>query len=141
MYVFLTELAPNGETTKRSLTMTFTSFVFFDLFNAYTCRHNTRPFYEVPFASNKAFLVAIGLSVIGQLLVVYFPPLQKVFRTEALTVGDLMYIVSLASSMITLDTIRKKFLPNLFTEIQQREYSPEKSSKVIEKGEKGVFMV
>lgn len=32
------------------------------------------------------FLVAVSLSIIGQMLVVYFPPLQHVFQTEALTV-------------------------------------------------------
>lgn len=31
------------------------------------------------------FLVAVTLSVIGQMLVIYFPPLQRVFQTEALT--------------------------------------------------------
>ena len=31
------------------------------------------------------FLVAVTLSVVGQMLVIYFPPLQRVFQTEALT--------------------------------------------------------
>lgn len=31
------------------------------------------------------FLVAVALSVIGQMLVIYFPPLQRVFQTEALS--------------------------------------------------------
>lgn len=31
------------------------------------------------------FIVAVSLSVIGQMLVIYFPPLQRVFQTEALT--------------------------------------------------------
>ena len=30
------------------------------------------------------FLAAVGGSLIGQLLVIYFPPLQRVFQTEAL---------------------------------------------------------
>jgi Ca2+-transporting ATPase len=30
------------------------------------------------------FVVAVGGSIVGQLLVVYFPPLQAVFQTEAL---------------------------------------------------------
>ncbi|KAF4525180.1 hypothetical protein B566_EDAN013414 [Ephemera danica] len=37
---------------------------------------------------NKVFLVAVTLSVIGQLLVIYFPPLQMVFQTEALTLAE-----------------------------------------------------
>lgn len=31
------------------------------------------------------FLVAVTLSVIGQMFVIYFPPLQRIFQTEALT--------------------------------------------------------
>lgn len=31
------------------------------------------------------FLVAVSLSVIGQMFVIYFPPLQRIFQTEALT--------------------------------------------------------
>jgi len=31
------------------------------------------------------FLIAVTLSVIGQMFVIYFPPLQKIFQTEALT--------------------------------------------------------
>jgi Ca2+-transporting ATPase len=35
--------------------------------------------------SNRMFLLAVTLSVVGQMLVIYFPPLQMVFQTEALT--------------------------------------------------------
>jgi len=31
------------------------------------------------------FLIAVSLSLVGQMLVIYFPPLQAVFQTEALT--------------------------------------------------------
>ena len=34
--------------------------------------------------SNRMLLGAIVGSIVGQLLVIYFPPLQKVFQTEAL---------------------------------------------------------
>ena len=30
------------------------------------------------------FLIAVGGSLVGQLLVIYFPPLQSIFQTEAL---------------------------------------------------------
>lgn len=44
---------------------------------------------------------------LGQLLVIYFPPLQATFHTEALSLGDLVYICSIASSVLILDEARK----------------------------------
>lgn len=76
MFVFLTELGDKEEPSKRDLTMTFTAFVAFDLFNALTCRHNHRPVYRLSWSSNKAFLVAVGLSIIGQLMVRTEPSLR-----------------------------------------------------------------
>lgn len=45
----------------------------------------------------------------GQLAVIYFKPLQEVFQTESLSPMDLFYIVLLSSSVLMLDTLRKKF--------------------------------
>lgn len=71
--------------TARDTTMTFTCFVFFDMWNALSCRSQTKSVFQIGLFSNKMFLVAVTLSVIGQLLVVFFPPLQSIFQTEALT--------------------------------------------------------
>ena len=106
----------DGEATKRDTTMTFTTFVLFDLFNALACRHNSRPVYELMWNSNTAFLAAVFLSIVGQLLVIYLEPLQKVFRTVSLSVNDIVFIVILSSTMLLLDTIRKKCFPAIFTE-------------------------
>lgn len=114
-FVFIVELE-DGEVSKRDTTMTFTTFVLFDLFNALSCRHNSRPVYELKWNSNSAFLVAVFLSLLGQLLVIYFEPLQNVFRTVALSANDLLFISCMASSMIVLDTIRKKCFASIFTE-------------------------
>lgn len=71
--------------TARDTTMTFTCFVFFDMWNALSCRSQTKSVFTIGLFSNKMFLLAVGLSVLGQLLVVYVPPLQSIFQTEALT--------------------------------------------------------
>lgn len=109
--VFSNELL-DGHITRRDTTMTFMTFVNCDLFNAYTCRSANVCFYELSFFGNSAFLWAILGSVFGQLLVIYFPPLQEVFQTEALSIGDLLYIVALSSSVLMLDTLRKKYYSN-----------------------------
>ncbi len=65
---------------------------------------------EIGFFTNRMFLYAVGGSIIGQMLVIYLPPLQAVFQTEALSVIDLLLLISIASSVFVLDEIRKLLL-------------------------------
>jgi Ca2+-transporting ATPase len=113
--VFSNEL-DDGHITRRDTTMTFMTFVNCDLMNAYVCRSSSKCFYEMSIFSNPTFLFAIGGSIIGQLLVIYFPPLQEVFQTEALTMHDMVYIIFLSSSVLWLDTLRKKFFASWFSD-------------------------
>lgn len=89
--------------------MTFMTFMNLDLFNAYACRSSELCFYELNLFSNPSFLWATGSSIVGQLLIIYFPPLQEIFQTEALPLIDLLKIIVLSSSILVLDTVRKKF--------------------------------
>jgi len=113
--VFSNEL-DDGAVNRRDTTMTFMVFVNCDLFNAYVCRSAEKCFYEMDLTGNPAFLWAVGGSFVGQLLVTYFPPLQEVFQTEALSPKDLAYILLLSSSMLWLDTLRKKFFGHWFND-------------------------
>uniref|UniRef100_A0A673B2S3 P-type Ca(2+) transporter n=1 Tax=Sphaeramia orbicularis TaxID=375764 RepID=A0A673B2S3_9TELE len=72
--------------TPRDTTMTFTCFVFFDMFNALSSRSQTRLVHEMGLCSNRTFCYAVLASIMGQLLVIYFPPLQSIFQTESLSI-------------------------------------------------------
>lgn len=67
----------------------------------------SKSLFTIGLFTNHMFIYAVGGSLIGQLLVIYFPPLQAVFQTEALTVGDLISLACLASSVLILDECRK----------------------------------
>lgn len=56
------------------------------------------------------FIYAVGGSLVGQMLVIYAPPLQAVFQTEALGLLDLLLLASIASSVFILDEVRKLLL-------------------------------
>lgn len=114
--VFQNELDHDNKISRRDTTMTFMTFVNCDMFNAYVCRSADKCFHEIGFFENPAFLWAIGGSLVGQFLLLYFPPLQEVFQTEALTHKDLLYIVLLSSSVLWFDTLRKKFFKNWFSD-------------------------
>ena len=113
--VFSAELAKDGTgegSTKHDTTMTFTVFVLFDMANALTCRSQTNLVgsAKLPVCANAAFGVAISACVLGQLLVVYCPPLQRVFGTEALSGRDVLVCAAVASSVLALDVARKLYV-------------------------------
>jgi len=110
LWVFKREMSDNG-ITPRDTTMTFTCFVFFDMFNALSCRSQEKSIFEIGFFTNKMFLFAVSASLVGQMLVIYFPPLQAVFQTEALTLGDIVGLVALTSSVFIVSEC-KKFIEN-----------------------------
>ncbi len=101
------EMMVDGQMTARDTTMTFTCFVFFDMFNALSSRSQERLIYEVGFFSNRMFVVAVALSIVGQLAVIYFPPLQYVFQTESLSFGDLVLLTALSSTVFIVCETKK----------------------------------
>lgn len=52
--------------------------------NGRSCRSQHKSILEIGWSSNKAFLFSVGGALAGQFAVIYFPPLQRVFQTEAL---------------------------------------------------------
>ncbi|EFW99714.1 p-type calcium ATPase [Grosmannia clavigera kw1407] len=107
--VYRHEMLEDGLVTRRDTTMTFTCFVLFDMFNALTCRSESKSVLrgEVGLFSNGLFNWAVSLSLVGQLLVIYFPWLQEVFQTEALYLSDLLKLAVLCSTVFWADEFRK----------------------------------
>lgn len=104
MFVYVCEMGDS--ITRRDTTMTFTCFVLFDMFNALACRSSTKSVFELGF-SNKMFNYAVGGSLLGQLCAIYVPFFQEIFQTEALSLGDLFYLILISSTVWIADEIRK----------------------------------
>ncbi|KAH7274094.1 hypothetical protein B0J15DRAFT_385734 [Fusarium solani] len=102
MLIYRREMVADGQVTRRDTTMTFTCFVFFDMFNALSCRSESKSVLrgEVGLFSNNLFNWAVSLSIAGQLLVIYFPWLQETFQTEALGFFDLVRLFILCSTVL-----------------------------------------
>ncbi|KAI8504450.1 ATPase, P-type (transporting), HAD super, sub IC [Branchiostoma belcheri] len=113
LWVFHREMMDNI-ITPRDTTMTFTCFVFFDMFNALSSRSQTKSIFKIGLFTNRVFLYAVGGSIIGQLLVIYFPPLQRVFQTEALRFEDIVLLVALTSTVFIASEV-KKLIQNVQT--------------------------
>ena len=107
--VYIREMSLDSSVTARDTTMTFTCFVFFDMFNALNCRSEAKSVLrrELKITGNKMFNYAVGGSLMGQMAVVYVPFLQRIFQTEGLGVGDLGLLLGIASSVFWVDEGRK----------------------------------
>ncbi|CCH59840.1 hypothetical protein TBLA_0C00190 [Henningerozyma blattae CBS 6284] len=110
VYVFVKEMTEDGQVTARDTTMTFTCFVFFDMFNALACRHASKSILKIGFFTNKMFNYAVGLSLLGQMCAIYVPFFQRIFKTESLGLNDLLLLLIISSSVLIADELRKAWL-------------------------------
>ncbi|MBI3158331.1 MAG: cation-translocating P-type ATPase [Chloroflexi bacterium] len=79
-------------------TMAFTTLTLAQMGHALAIRSDRVSLFRQGLFSNKALLGAVALTFLLQLAVIYWPPLQSVFATGALPVGDLL--ISLAASAV-----------------------------------------
>jgi len=133
LFVYLQQLSARSgviELSKRGTTLTFTAFVFFSLFNALSCRSQSKSIFKIGLLANLPFLVAVGLSVVGQLLMIYFPPMQSIFQTEAISFFDLAAVTCLASTVWVCDEVRKAFASMDFSKLGRRSSSIDLKSRI-----------
>ena len=109
--IYFREMSLDNTVTARDTTMTFTCFVFFDMFNALTCRSEGKSVLrgELNIVGNKMFNVAVGGSLLGQMAVIYLPFLQRIFQTEGLSIWDLVFLAGIASTVFWVDEGRKYY--------------------------------
>lgn len=95
-----------GGTMEYAQTLAFTTLVFFQLFNAFNARSDELSAFTGLF-SNKWLWIAVWVSVMLQVLVVYVPFLQKAFGTVPLAPGDWLECILVASTVLWLREIVK----------------------------------
>lgn len=107
--IYIREMSTDSTVTARDTTMTFTCFVFFDMFNALTCRSEGKSVLrgQLKIVGNRMFNFAVGGSLLGQMAVIYLPFLQRIFQTEGLSLWDLVFLAGIASSVFWVDEGRK----------------------------------
>lgn len=81
--------ATGGLETARTVAMT--QMVMFQFFHVFNCRSLDRSTFRVPPLSNPFLFVSIAAALLAQLSVLYWGPLQAVFRTVPLGAGQWGY--------------------------------------------------
>src|SRR6185436_14037617 len=88
-------------------TMAFTTLAFLQIGQALGVRSNRDSLFRIGLTSNPLLLTMAILAFALQVTVVYFPPLQFVFGTQALTPADLTISVGLGSLVFLMIEIEK----------------------------------
>lgn len=89
-------------------TMAFTTLVFFQLFNVFNSRSDETSAFHGLFI-NKWIWVAIFVSALLQVAVIYMPFLQTAFSTVPLSAADWLVAIGVASSVLWLRELVKLF--------------------------------
>ena len=100
--VFSYQLSINSA-ERKAMTVAFTLFVMYQLFNAYNRKANS----EKP--STYLYLAIIG-SFILQILIIYLPQLQIIFRTTAIGLTDWLMIIVVAFTIIIAEKIMNRVI-------------------------------
>jgi len=88
----------NFVSLQRLRTIIFTSTVFFELFFVFNCRSESRSVFRSNVLANRRLVLAVLVSVVLQLAVIYIPFLQTPFRTVPLTLSDWLIVLGIAST-------------------------------------------
>jgi Ca2+-transporting ATPase len=99
-------LAGTNGSMEYAQTMAFTTLVFFQLFNAFNARSDYSSAFRGLF-TNQWLWLAIGVSLLLQIAVIYVPLLQKAFTTVPLSLQDWGICVAVASSVLWLRELVK----------------------------------
>ena len=87
----------------KAMTVAFTVFVLYQLFNAFNHKSNSKEF-------NKTFWISIIGSFILQVIVIYTPFLQDIFKTCPIGLTEWILIIIVSALILVCDKIMNKII-------------------------------
>ncbi|MBS7248285.1 MAG: HAD-IC family P-type ATPase [Candidatus Jordarchaeales archaeon] len=96
-------------------TMAFCTMVFFQLFNALNMRSNDQSLFKVGVLSNKYLAIAVFVSFLLNISIVYVPFFQELFQVTPLSILSWLLVFLTSGSVLIAEEARKKMFPTLFS--------------------------
>jgi Ca2+-transporting ATPase len=93
----------------RALTIAFTTFVLFQLFNVLNARVEDGSVFHKRFFDNPVLWLAMAGVLALQVLVIHWPPAQSLVDLSSLSPKDWALAAGVASSVLLLEEARKLF--------------------------------
>jgi len=97
-------------TQMHAQSLAFTTFVLFQVFNAFNARVAKRSTFNANFFRNRMLWLALVGVVTLQVVAVQWAPAQGIFSVEALSLADWALATAVASSILILEELRKLML-------------------------------
>ena len=88
-------------------TMALVTMAMYQWFNAWNCRSETKSLWSIGLFSNRWLILATSFVLFLQLMLVYAPFMQYIFKTVPLTFAQWMLILSITSPIVLIDELRK----------------------------------
>lgn len=95
---------PSG--SKKAITVAFTTIVMFEIVRVESVRMK----YELGFFSNSKLLLALIISILLQLVVIYTPWLQPIFETVTLGLNEWIQILAVSSTVFIVMWVKQKLI-------------------------------
>jgi Ca2+-transporting ATPase len=82
---------------ERARTASFIVLSCKQLFHSFNCRSMTESIFRLGIFNNQKLVLAVIISFLLQMAVVYLPVVQKIFKTEPLNAPDWLLIMAISS--------------------------------------------
>ncbi len=106
LYVFISSLKA-GVPLEKARTAALTTMVFFQFYQAFNCRSETKSIFSMSLIKNPFLFFSMIASFFAQMAVIYVPALQWVFRTVPLSTNEWLQIVLITISVVIAVEIDK----------------------------------
>ena len=90
-------------------TMVFTTLALLQLGHSLAVRSERRSTFKLPVGTNPWLFIGVALTLVAQLVIVYFPPFHSVFHTTALNAVELTYVL-MASTVVFIAVELEKWI-------------------------------
>ena len=88
-------------------TIVFTTIVIFQLFHCMAIRSERYSLWRIGLLTNRPLILAIAVTILAQLAVIYIPALNVVFKTEPLTFSELLLCFAIGSTVFLAVEVEK----------------------------------
>jgi potassium/sodium efflux P-type ATPase len=99
LFLFISNLNA-GVPLERARTIALTTMVFFQFYQAFNCRSETRSVFRMSPISNPLLFISMIAAFLAQLSVIYVPAFQWIFRTVPITIIEWVQIFMVSTTII-----------------------------------------